>query len=252
MQSQWRATIEDLYNFIAEKPRRSVEMIRYMTKETEERGVDSVSVATTYHWLGILVAEKRVGDMPLEGGRKHKYYHVIDISSVTKEGTERRGDEARRDHEKYGRESMITRSIHALSGREIRFTTIWDTDPHEIELLICAMTDRLSHGYRVDALVLEYYDCECTYYKYAGLFFKDGILEQVCLSKSFNMVIHTDPSYKGSGKQAHDQIESFLDERMEIAVERDRNSLKTYEEFHGKQKDKEVVVDYLGKCGYLL
>ena len=261
-----KATPNDLYDFVAEKERRRSDMLEYMTKDIENKGLGSVSRATVNAWIRLLVAEKRIGLMPLKEGAPlaPRYYHAVNTSSVTKEYVERLRDEARRGYGEYELKSMSARGIPTLSGREIKFTTIEDVGPHAIVLLILPMAEWLYDRCRVDVLVLEYCEGNHTYYKYAGLFFRRNVLERVYLNRSFSMTkwINTygrfnvadseNSPYGGSGKQAHDRIEYFLGEHPEITVTRDRDSLKTHEEFHGEQKDKEAVVDYLGKCGYLL
>ena len=42
-----------------------------------------------------------------------------------------------------------------------------------------------------------------------------------------------------------------MDEHSEITIKIDRDNLKTYGKFCETEKDEEVVMDYLEKCGYL-
>ena len=266
MQLQKKATAEDLYDFIAEKPRRNTEIEAYMTKEIEEKGIGSVSRATTYTWLKVLGAESRVEVVPSgeEKPTNHKYHRAADVSSVTEGEIEYLRAEAKRGYGEYELKSMSARGIPTLSGREIKFTAIEDVGSHAIVLLILSMAEWLYDRCRVDVLVLECCESNHTYYKYAGLFFRRNVLERVYLNRSVNMTkwINTygrfnvadskNSPYGGSGKQAHDRIEHFLEEHPEITVTRDRDSLKTYEEFCETKKDEEAVMNYLKKHGYLL
>ena len=55
----------------------------------------------------------------------------------------------------------------------------------------------------------------------------------------------------GRWKLTHGRIRSLLDEHSKITIKIDRDNLKTYGKFCETEKNEEVVMDYLEKCGYL-
>ena len=226
-------------------------MEKYMTGSIREKGLDPMSRPTFYKDLRILHAEKRIEVVPTGPEfPKHKYYRVV--GGFTEEYVERLKDEIKSIFGSFDLQRMNTRRMPGLSGRPIEFTTVENTDPYSIILLIYAIVLALRDGCNVRVLVLEGndYDPHCASsdhcYVYCGLFFRSDVLEQVYLNNSFNMTVSGKP-YGGAGKKAHDRIERFLTEHQEIKVIRDNTSLKTCEDVRDSKKTEEVVEKYLRK-----
>ena len=243
------ADIEDLYEFIKRGPCRSVTMEKYMTDSIKEKGLECMSRPTFYKCLKILHVGKRIEVVPTGPEfPKYKYYRVV--GGFTEEYVERLKDEIKSRYGSYDLLHITPRRMLGLSGRSIEFTTIENTDPYSIILLIYAIVLRLCDGCNVRVLVLEGndYDPHCDSsdhcYVYCGLFFRSDVLEQVYLNNSFNMTC-SGKLYDGAGKKAHDRIERFLTEHQEIKVIRNNTSLKTCEDVRDSKKTEEVVEKYL-------
>ena len=245
-----KADIDDLYEFIKRGPCRSVVMAKYMTDSISEKGLDPMSRPTFYKCLKILHVEKRIEVVP-KGPEFPKYIYYRVIGGFTEEYVERLKNDVQSKYGSFDLKRMNTRRMPGLSGRPIEFTTVENTDPYSIVLLIYAIVRSLRDGCNVHVLVLEGNDYDPHhvsskhYYVYCGLFFRDDVLEQVYLNHSFNMACSD--IYGGSGKKAHDRIERFLTEHQEIKVIRDNTSLKTCEDIQDSKKTEEVVEGYLRK-----
>ena len=151
-----------------------------------------------------------------------------------------------RDYQKMG-------SILTVSGREIKFLKVDDKADAElaIEVFINAIKTWQIQGYSVKIHVLELYDPDegDNHYKYAALFIKNNILEQVYLHQNFTK--HTG----GYAKQAYSEFQNFLAMNSEIKVTKERYELysKSGESIveSDKEKDESRIINYLEENDYL-
>lgn len=142
--------------------------------------------------------------------------------------------------------------ILTVSGREIKFLKVHDNPDanSSIEVFIYAIKMWQNQGYDVKIHVLELHtqaDENEYHYKYAALFIKNNVLEQVYL--------HQNPTGKytgsthGAGMDAYEKFEAFLELNREIQTTR-----KSYEWNFDLDNcmDESRIIEYLDQNDYLL
>ena len=150
--------------------------------------------------------------------------------------------------------------ILTVSGREIKFLKVHD-DPDansSIEVFIYAIEMWQNQGYDVKIHVLKLRtqpDENEYHYKYAALFIKNNVLEQVYLHQNYTM--NYTGSTHGFGMDAYEKFEAFLELNREIQTTRKSYEWKfdTSSNMDGNMDDnmdESRIIEYLEQNDYLL
>lgn len=220
VQGERKATIDDLYEFIASRGRCTYkEMFDYMTRDIVAKGIIRVSKNTFLKYKKLLENEGRIVNRA----------GVYQVETRTMPKAQPVG---------------VLETMEILSSPfvgDVRLYRMSSGSSYSIERMVDLLSDRLNSGHSTEIIRLESKALDANGkvigndYRYAALIFRDEVLKEIYL----NADITTD--YSGTSGSHHKMMEEFIA----------NNKLESTHVVGDFKDDKEAIVRHLVRRGYL-
>jgi hypothetical protein len=220
VQGERKATIDDLYEFVADKGRCTYkEMFDYMTRDIVAKGIIRVSKNTFLKYKKALENEGRIVN--------RAGVYLAETRTVPK-----------------AQSIGVLETMEVLSSPfvgDVRLYRMSSGSSYSIERMIDLLSDRLNLGHSIEIIRLESKVLDPNGkvigndYRYTALIFEDEVLKEIYL----NADITTD--YSGTSGSHHKIMEEFiLNNKLEVTY--------VVDDF---KNDREAMVRHLVRRGYL-